>query len=121
VLAEHFEHTPLRGEPFVVWGGLGFPLPIGLFEDRIEPVRHGLVRPEDPEIALVVVCGDDIAQEAAQHARVFRVHCTRRWNVDRVLAEVRHAKLAQQYAAVRMGIRAHPTVACWGERGELPV
>ena len=53
VLAEHFQHAALAaratGRPATV---SAIPLPGRRLEHRVEPVRHGLVRTEDPEVAL---------------------------------------------------------------------
>ena len=48
-------------------------MPVGRFEHGLESVRHGFVRAEDPEVLLLVVRGDDVAQEASEDACVLGV------------------------------------------------
>ena len=120
VLAEHGVDDAARGgEELVVRFSGGIPLPVRDLEHRAEQVRQRLVGTEDPEIALHLVSLRDVAEEPAQNARVLGVDGARRRDVDGMLAEVGHAQIAQQRAAVGVRIGAHPPVALRGQPGQL--
>ena len=103
VLAEHLHHAAGGREEFVVRHGRGVPLALGHFEDGFQAVGKRLVRAEDAEIPLLAVELRHVAQERPEHVRVADAAHARRGHVDRVVAEIRHAQVAQQHAAV--GVR----------------
>ena len=57
-------------EKFIVVLGPGLPLPIGNLHNSIQPVGERLVGAEDPEIPLLFIEPDHIAQELSQNVRV---------------------------------------------------
>ena len=61
----------------------------------------------------------DVSQERAEDLRRLTRRRGRLWDVDRVVAEVREDEVAQQLAAVRVRVRAHPALALRRERGKL--
>jgi len=61
VFGEDLHHTTLTGEMFVYLLDLGQPYLVGHLEHRAEPVGLGLVRPDQPEIAMLLVRGHHIA------------------------------------------------------------
>ncbi|MDB5887825.1 MAG: hypothetical protein JWM03_697, partial [Rhodocyclales bacterium] len=116
VLAEHrVEHASARGEKFVIGLGGRIPLARGLFEYSGEAIRNSLIRAEDTEIALCVVELCDIAQKGPGYARVAIAEHTGFGYLLCIFAKVRHAQVAQQHAAVGMGIRTHAASARWGK------
>ena len=119
VLAEHrVEDASRRREELVVRLRARVPLTVGHFEDGAQEIREGLVGTEDPEVPLLRVQGDDVAEEPAQHEGVLGVDRARRRHRHGMLAEVRHAQLAQQDAAVGVGIGAHAPVALGRQLGQ---
>ena len=117
VLREHLHDPPVRREVVVAVDDLGHPRPVGDLEDGAEPVGRGLVRPEHPEV--VGVRGHDVAEVRAEDACGLRGAATRRGDVDRVVAEVGQLEVAQELAAVRDGVRAHPPRAGGRQGREL--
>jgi hypothetical protein len=91
---------------------LGHPLAIGDLEGGAQPVRRGLVGPEDPERLGVGL--HDVAHPAAEDPHRLRRPRRRRGHVDGVLAEVGQLEVSQQGAAVRAAfapIRRSPSGA----------
>ena len=119
VLAEHFHHPPGGGEKFVVGHGRGVPLALGHFEEGFQAVGERLVRAKDAEIPLLAVQLRHIAQETPEHMRVADAGRPRRGHVGRVVAEIRHPQVAQQNAAVGVGIRAHASFALGRKFGQF--
>ena len=119
VFAQHLQDTSLRRQPLVVRLDVCHPLPVGGAEDRIQPVRRGFVGAEDPKVLRPFVMRDDIAQEASEHARVFRFDRTRCLDGDAVLAKVWQAQGAQERTAVGVRIRAHPPCAARRQLAQL--
>ena len=120
MLAEHFHHAPGGREKFVVRHGRGLPLAIGHLEHRLQAVRERFVRAEDAEIALLRV---QLRRRRAGNGPSTCVspmpRDARRGHVDRVVAEIRHAQIAQQHAAVGVRIRAHAPLALRRQLGQL--
>ena len=92
---------------------------LGHFKQRFQAVGERLVRAKHAEIALLIVQLRHIAQERPEHMRVADAGCPRRGHVGRVVAEIRHAQIAQQHAAVGVGIRAHASFALGREFGQF--
>ncbi len=112
VLAEHrVQHAAGGREEFVILYFPGIPLTVGDLKNRAQEIRDCLIGTEDSEITLILIQLGHIAQERTQHLRILGVHRAGRRHVHRVDVEVRHAQVAQQNAAVGMGIASHPTVA----------
>ena len=109
VLAEHFHHAAVGGDVVVALQDLLHRTPIGDLEDRVPTVRCGLIRGENPEIVRVQL--QHVPQELALYPRGLGFHGARLRHGDCVVAEVRHAQLAQQDAAVGMRIGAHASLA----------
>ena len=104
-------HAPGRRQKFVVRHGRGVPLAFGHLKEGFQAVGERLVRAEDPEIALLTVELYHVTQERPEHMRVADAAHPRRGHVGRVVAEIRHAQVAQQHAAVGVGIGAHAAFA----------
>ena len=120
VLAEHrVEHASGGREEFIILYCPGVPLAIGYFEDRAQEIRERFIGTEDPEIALILIELDHVTQKLTQHERILGVDGAGRRHFYRVDAEVRHSQVAQQNAAVRVGIGAHPPVALRGQLGQF--
>ena len=83
--------------------------PVGRLEHGVEPVGRRLVRAEQPEGRRVGA--DHVAQELAEHPRRLARSVAGRSHLDRVVAEVRQAQVAQQQAAVGVRVGAHPPLA----------
>jgi len=109
VLGEDLEHAALRCELLVRRLDSCLPGLVRDLEDRAQPVRLRLVRPEQPEV--LGIRGDHVAQEAAEDARRLRELGSGRLHLDCVVPEVRERQIPQQLAAVRVRVRAHPTLA----------
>ena len=119
VFAEHFHHPPRGREEFVAGHGGGVPLALGRLEEGLQAVGKRLVRAEDAEIPLRAVELRHVAQERPQHVRIADAAAPRRGHVDGVVAEIRHPQVAEQHAAVGVGICAHPPVARGRQFGQF--
>ena len=117
MLGEDLHHPAVRGEMLVERPRFRDPGAIGDSEDIAEPVRSGFVWAEEPEVVPVAV--DDVAQEPAENASRLARRCRRLRHLDGVVAKIRKHEVAQQDAAVRMRIGAHPAIACGSLRGQL--
>ena len=120
VLAEHQSITRpagARNSSFAC--GRGVPLAVGRFKERFQAVGERLVRAEDAEVPLRIVQLRHIAQETPEHMRVADAGRSRRRHIDRVGAKVRHPQIAQQHAAVGVGIRAHASFALGRQFGQF--
>ena len=91
----------------------------GHFKEGLQAVGERLVRAKDPEIPLLTVQLRHIAQETPEHMRVADAAHPRRGHVDRVVAEIRHPQVAEQHAAVGVGIRAHASFALGRQFGQF--
>ena len=96
---------------------LALELAVGDLEDGAEPVRRGLVRPEDPE--RLHVPGDHVAEEGAQDPGRLARRRAGGGHVDRVVAEVGQVEVAQEQPAVGVRVGAHPAIAPRRQLGEL--
>ena len=120
VLAEHrVQHPTGRREELIVLYLPRVPLTVGDFEDRAQEIREGLIGTEDAEVALILIQLGHVAQELPEYKRILAVHGAGRRHGDRVSVEVRHAQVAQQKAAVGVGIGAHPPVALRRQLGQF--
>ena len=120
VLAEHrVQHASGGREEFIILYFPGVPLTVGDFENRSQEIRECLVGTEDTEIALILVQLGHVTQEIAKHKRILAVNGAGRGHIYRVGVEVRHAKVAQQNAAVGVRIGAHPPVALRRQFGQF--
>ena len=92
----------------MVVGVVGFAVPrsVGLLKDRGEAVGGSFVRTEGAEAAPFVELVD-IAHEGAEHGHILRLDCAGVADVHAVFAEVRHAQILQQQAAVGVRVRTH--------------
>ncbi len=112
MLTQHLHHTSVACEEFVILDFIRQPLSVGGFEHRFESVRECLVRAENAEIALLRVQLGDVAQKAAQDVGVAGTAESRRAHVERVVAKVRHAQVAQQDSTIGVWVRAHAPFPC---------
>ncbi len=119
VLAKHFHHASSGREKFVVRLGCGVPLALGHFEQSFQAVGEGLVGTEDPKIPLLNVQFRHISQERPEHMRVTYTPYARRGHVGGIVAEIRQPQVAQQNAAVGVGIRTHAAFAFGCEFGQF--
>ena len=119
VLAEHFHDAPGGRQKFVVGHGRGVPLAFGRFEEGFQAIGERLVGAKHAEVPLLAVQLRHVAQEAPEHMRVADAAHPRRGHGLRVVAEIRHAQVAQQHSAVGVGIRAHAPFALGRKFGQL--
>ena len=120
VLAEHrVQHASGGREEFIILYFPGVPLTVGDFKNRAQEIRERLIGTEDAEIALILIQLGHVAQELTQHERILAVNGTGRRHIHRVDVEVRHSQVAQQNAAVGVGIGAHPPVALRRQFGQF--
>ena len=117
VLGEDLHHAAVGREPLVVRLGSREPGAARHREDVAESVRGRLVRPEETEV--VGVPGDHVAQERPEHPRRLARRRAGSSHVDGVVAEVGQHEVAEQRAAVRVRVRAHPPLALGRQRREL--
>ncbi len=120
VLAEHrVQDASGRRQQFVILYCPGVPLTIGDLKDRSQEIRDRLIGTEDPEVALILIQLDHVTQEPAQYERILRLNHAGCRHVHRVDVEVRHAQIAQQNAAVGVGIGSHPSLAFRRQFGQF--
>ena len=111
VLAQHLHHPAVGTQVIVGRQDFCDPDALGHLEDGSRAVGGRLVRAEDAKFVSRVPL-DDVAQEVA-HARAWpRLYVAPGCgNLHGVVAEVRQAQIAEQSAAVGVGVRAHATLA----------
>ena len=120
MLGEHRVHdAAIGGQMIVRVVVLGVPGAVFHLEDRVEAVGVGLVRAEDAEVAAVGVEGEDIPHELTQLRHVLAFPLAVLGDLEGVIAEVRHAQIAQQQTAVAVGIGADAGVALRRESRDL--
>ena len=119
MLAEHFHDAAGGGEEGVVDLGFRFPLAAGGFEDGAEAVGEGFVGAEEAEIFLIVVEFDDVAEEFSEDEGVGGLNGAGGRNGDGVILEIGHTEVAEEEAAVGVGVGAHAAIAFGGEVGEF--
>ncbi len=115
MLGQHGIHHPaVLRQIFVAGDGLRVPIPLRGLKDPVQPVGHGLVRTEDPEVFRLRVELEDIPHKAAQLDHILGLHRAGGGHGDAVIPEIRQTEIPQQLAAVGMGVCAHPPVARGG-------
>ena len=119
MLAQHLHDSALAGEELVVILHPHVPLAIGGLEHGAQTIGEGFVRTEDPEVSLFRVKLNHVTKEDAELVRVGRRHRTRRRYAHRIIPKVRHIQVAQQGAAVGVGIGAHAPLSPRSEFGQL--
>ena len=120
MLAEHrVQHASLGREKFVVRLGRGIPLAVGRSKEGFQAVGERLVRAKDAEIPLVTVQLLHIAQETPEHMCVADAGRARGRHIDGVGTKVRHPQIAEQHAAIGVGIRAHASIASGRQFGQF--
>ncbi len=120
VFAQHrIQHASVAGEKFVVRQSRGVPLALGHLEKRFEAVGESFVRAENTKVPLLAVQLRHIAQERTEHMDVANAARPGRGNVFRIAAVIRHLQVAEQNAAVGVGIRAHASFAFGCEFGQF--
>ena len=108
VLAQDLHDAPLLGEVVVLGKRLCHPDPVRHLEHCAEAVGLVFVGREGAKVPRLLIELREIPQEDAERLRRLRDHVAGCRHVDGVLPEVRHAQVAQQQAAVRVGVRSHP-------------
>ena len=99
---------------------LGVPGPVGRLKDGLEAVGVGLVGAEGAEVALGGVELVDVAHEFAELGHVAAPPPRPGRARHRVVAEVRHAQVLEELAAVGVRVRAHAPLACAAGGPECP-
>jgi hypothetical protein len=94
-------------------------LALGGVKKGFQAVGERLIRAKDPEIPLLAVQLRDIAQETPEHMRVADAAHPWRGHVNCVVAEIRHPQIAEQNAAIGVGVRAHAPVASGRKFGQF--
>ena len=117
VLGEDLHHPAVGRKMLVERIRLRDPGAIRGGEHVSEAVGRRLVGAEEPEV--VAVAGDDVAEEAAEHARRLAERRRGLLHLDRVVAEVGQDEVVQQQAPVRVRVGAHPAIAGRSLRGQL--
>ena len=69
VLRQDLEHPAVWAQVDVHRLDLGLPCLAGHLDDRGEPVRFGLVGPDDPEVPGRQIAPHDVGQHLAEHLR----------------------------------------------------
>jgi len=110
VLAQDLHHPAMGVEVLVDREYVGVPGLAGRLVHRLQPVRLGLVGPDDPEVAVVGVGADDVAQPRAERSRRLRAGCAGRLDRNAVRPEVRQLQVARGAAAVGVRVGAEPPV-----------
>ncbi len=119
VLAQHLHHPPVGGEVIVPRERLGDPGAVGDLEHVLPAIRVALVRTEEPEVARRHVELHHVAEELAHDAGRFRRGGAGRLHLDRIVAEIRHAQVPEDQAAVRVRVGAHAARAARRQVGQL--
>ena len=119
MLAEHFHHAAGRREKFIVRRCRRVPLALSHLKKGLESVGKSFVRTKDPKVPLLAIQFRHVTQKSSEHMRVAHTAHARRRHVHRIRAEIGHDQVAEQNAAVRVGIRAHAALAFWSEFGQL--
>ena len=119
MLAQNFHYSAIRSDVLVGLEDVAGKNAIGGLENRGEAIGFGFVQAEEPEVALISIKFDDVAEECAHDAGGLGSDAAGLRNSNGVLAEVRHPQFAQQKAAVRVGVGAHPAVARGREFGQV--
>ena len=77
VLAQNLHHAAVGCQMIVAIDALRHPRAIRDLEQRVQPVRRRLVRPDDAKVACVDIEPHHVAQQRTHHARCLRVHRAR--------------------------------------------
>jgi hypothetical protein len=115
VFTEDLEHPAVRREVLVSGPPFRQPSLPGRLVDRVQPVRLGLVRTEQPEIVEVGVQPEGIPQVRREHLRRLTVLRTRTLHRYGVLLDRRQFQITRQHAAVGVRTRAHPQLRPGGQ------
>ena len=110
MLAQHLHSPPGRCQKLIVRLRRRVPLPPRGLKHRLQAVGQRFVRTKDPEIPLGIVQLHHVAQKRSQHMHITNAPHPRRGHRHRIFAEIRHAQIPQQLAAIRMRVRPHPPV-----------
>ena len=119
MLGKDFHHAALGSQELISRFCFGVPLPRRCFEDGSEPVGQGLVGAENPEVPLILIVSNHVAEESSEDAGVLSVDSTRNGNLNGALPEIRQAQVSQQQTAVCVNVGAHASCALWSELGQL--
>jgi hypothetical protein len=119
VLAQHLHHAPVGREVVVVGDARFDPRPVLDLEHRAQPVGVGLVGTEQPEVRLVAVAHEHVAQQRPQLAGRLVQLAAGLLHLERVHEGVRQRQVDGEPAAVGMRVGSHAACALGRERGEL--
>jgi len=70
MLAQHLNDPAISCKKLIILFHPSFPLPISDFKNTIQPIGKRLVRTKDPEISLLFIELNHIAQKLSEHMRV---------------------------------------------------
>jgi hypothetical protein len=111
VFGQQLHHPAGPSKMDVHIGHLGAPDLVRHIEHRTEPVRLGLVRPDQAEVAVRRVRRHHVAQPAAEHPGRLGERGSRGGHLHAVRPEVRQLQVPGQPPAVGVRVGAHPQVA----------
>ena len=111
MLAEHFHDPSVGGKKLIIRFRPGFPLAVGDLKNSIQAVGKRLVGTKNPEIALLLIKVDHLAQEFSQNMGVGGLGGSGRGHIHRKISKIGHNQVAQQQPAIGVRISAHPPVA----------
>ena len=117
MLAQHFQHAAIGRDVIVAGNDFGRRTAVRHLEGGSPAIRGRFVRAKDAEGARIP--SDHVADQLALDAGGFGVHCAGLRHLHRVVAEIRQAQIAQEQAAVGVGIGAHPALALRSEVGKF--
>jgi hypothetical protein len=122
VFTEHgVEDAPAGSQKFIVLYSSSVPLAIRDFKNGAQEIGQGLVGTEKAEITLDLIELGDVSQELTQDLRILRRDGARGGYRHRVRMKIGHAQVAQQHAAIGVGVRAHSPLPQGGELREVRI
>ena len=119
VLAQHFHHAAIGREIVVVIEPLRHPGAVRDFQRVLPAVRVVLVGAEQAEVFALHVQLHHVAEKFAHHARGLGVGGAGLLHFDGVFAEIGHAQIAQEQAAIAMRVGTHAAFALGRDFGQF--
>ena len=120
VLGEHGVHDAAGGGEMLVSGeDLAGPGTVGFLKDGGEPVGGGFIGTERAEVARIGVQAVDLAHKVTEGSHILRFDGAGEGDIHGKIAEVRHAQVTQQLAAVGVGVGAHAADALGRQLAQL--
>jgi len=90
VLTEHLHHSPLPGQVFITGQHFALPLALRHFEQGLQAVGDRLVGSEMPEVRLLRIASQHLAQKAGEHTGVPDARHSGRGHIHVVVPARRH-------------------------------